>query len=616
MSSLAIANPTLPRLRPITHPGIIVALMWLGCCAVMLWLFRADLTTLGFHDPDDAMRLQQVRDWVAGQGWFDVNQHRVNPPLGGPMHWSRIVDMPVAALMLLAGPLIGAAKAEILACILVPLLLLAGLSYALYLAARRIGGRPLALVTLMLLLTAPSILIQFTPLRIDHHGWQIAMAALALAGMMDTRALRGGIVAGGALAVWLQISSESLPYVALFTGTLALWQWLRPAETPRFIGFAVTVGGLALPLLVSLRGPSAPFQTQCDALSAAYLWPLVAFAMATPAAYALLGTGTARRRFLIAAIGGGAAIATLALTGGPCLSGDPFQSLGPVAYRYWYIHILEGRPIWEQDLARAGSIILPPIAGLVGTLLAAWRDRADRTALARWLVLALLLTGASAIAIMVMRALSVAHVLALPGMAWIILMLFWRAQASPRAIVRVLGSTALILLTPAGLCALWIAATSGPDAPSIDGAVKPGTQCQPGAQLAPLVGLPHGTIFAPMDIGPTILIRTDHDVVATGHHRNAVGITAVIQGFMATPAAAHAVIGRLNGGRGADYVVTCTDLNEMKGYVEAAPHGLAAALNAGRVPAWLHPLPGGGALHIYKVVDQPGTKAIATPFIQ
>ena len=44
----------------------------------------------------------QVRDWMAGQSWFDVVQHRLNPPLGVDMHWSRLVDAPIAAIMSVA----------------------------------------------------------------------------------------------------------------------------------------------------------------------------------------------------------------------------------------------------------------------------------------------------------------------------------------------------------------------------------------------------------------------------------------------------------------------------------------------------------------------------------
>lgn len=48
-------------------------------------------------DTDDAMRLVQIRDLLAGQGWFDMSQHRLMPPNGAGMHWSRLVDAPSPA---------------------------------------------------------------------------------------------------------------------------------------------------------------------------------------------------------------------------------------------------------------------------------------------------------------------------------------------------------------------------------------------------------------------------------------------------------------------------------------------------------------------------------------
>src|SRR5690348_13799793 len=52
------------------------------------------------EDSDDVMRLVQVRDLIAGQGWFDLTQHRLGLEGGTPMHWSRLVDLPIAALIL------------------------------------------------------------------------------------------------------------------------------------------------------------------------------------------------------------------------------------------------------------------------------------------------------------------------------------------------------------------------------------------------------------------------------------------------------------------------------------------------------------------------------------
>ncbi|MGJ3628675.1 hypothetical protein AB5I41_20390 [Sphingomonas sp. MMS24-JH45] len=88
---------TRPRLAPA------VLLSWLLAAAILLAIGAADVARLRFLDPDDAMRLLEVRDWLAGQSWWDVGQHRLN---GGdfPMHWSRLVDLPLAAAMALLDP--------------------------------------------------------------------------------------------------------------------------------------------------------------------------------------------------------------------------------------------------------------------------------------------------------------------------------------------------------------------------------------------------------------------------------------------------------------------------------------------------------------------------------
>ncbi|WP_225870508.1 hypothetical protein [Sphingobium sp. EP60837] len=582
------------------HPRWLM-LAWICCCAVFLWLWHSELDALGFRDPDDAMRLQQVRDWIGGQPFLDVSQHRVNPPLGGPMHWSRIVDMPIAAIILLLRPVLGTHLAEVLACAIVPLLLLGGLVWALHVATRRIAGEAAAMLAPLLLLTTPTILVQFGPLRVDHHGWQILMATIALAGAMDLRGARGGMVAGAAMAVWLQISSEGLPYAALFAVVFALRQWLDKRETDRFITYAATLGMAALPLLALLRGTAPLVQVRCDALSSAYIWPLLAFATVTPLAFRLISPVSAKGRFLAAALGGGAAAGLFVLTGRPCLTGNPFQALGPVAYKLWYLQVMEGQPIWKQARSMMGLTLIPAIAGLAGSIMAA-RFAEARDAHDRWLVVALLLTGATMVAILVMRAMSVAHVLALPGTAWLMLALFRRAQQQRAALVRVFASSAVALLTPAALCAIWIVATSA-TSKSEEKAPTPAAECRTETALAPLRQLPKSTLFAPLDMGPDILIRTRHNVVGTAHHRNAAGITAVVEGFTAPPARARAILAELNGGKGSDYLVACPGLNEFEHYAKEHEGSLAWTLARGRPPAWLKPaLSGAKSLRVYRVM--------------
>jgi hypothetical protein len=69
------------------------------------------------------MRLQQVRDWLAGQSWFDTRQYRVLPPEGISMHWSRYIDAGIAAILVPASWLLSPTGAEHAAVILWPTLL-------------------------------------------------------------------------------------------------------------------------------------------------------------------------------------------------------------------------------------------------------------------------------------------------------------------------------------------------------------------------------------------------------------------------------------------------------------------------------------------------------------
>ena len=84
-------------------------LCWLGFCA--WFIFRSGPTSAGsaLGDTDDNMRIMQVRGLLHGQGWFDLRNYRLNPPFGANIHWSRLVDLPIAGLILALRPFLGGA---------------------------------------------------------------------------------------------------------------------------------------------------------------------------------------------------------------------------------------------------------------------------------------------------------------------------------------------------------------------------------------------------------------------------------------------------------------------------------------------------------------------------
>src|SRR5438105_2529005 len=89
-----------------------LAVLWLLVSLLMVVLVRNNIATNVLPDGDDYMRLQQVRDLLGGQSWFDLHQYRYVPPVGEPMHWSRLVDIPIALLILIFRPFTGEIPAE------------------------------------------------------------------------------------------------------------------------------------------------------------------------------------------------------------------------------------------------------------------------------------------------------------------------------------------------------------------------------------------------------------------------------------------------------------------------------------------------------------------------
>src|SRR5881398_3511122 len=106
------------------HLKILVPLLFLAA-SVMLALPAINGGVFDALSTDDAMRLVEVRDLIGGQGWFDMLQHRMDPPGGTSMHWSRLIDAPLAGLILLFKPLLGMHHAQALTLYFWPTLLFA-----------------------------------------------------------------------------------------------------------------------------------------------------------------------------------------------------------------------------------------------------------------------------------------------------------------------------------------------------------------------------------------------------------------------------------------------------------------------------------------------------------
>jgi len=93
------------------HWRWLVVALWLAFCAWFLTNSWANVLSFNLGDTDDNMRLMQVRALLHGQDWYDLRQYRLNPPFGANIHWSHLVDLPIAGLILLLRPFVGGAQA-------------------------------------------------------------------------------------------------------------------------------------------------------------------------------------------------------------------------------------------------------------------------------------------------------------------------------------------------------------------------------------------------------------------------------------------------------------------------------------------------------------------------
>jgi len=66
------------------------------------------------------MRLNETIKLLQGQGWFDLSHPRLSPGSNTVVHWSRLLDLPLAALMLPFIKLLGMQNAALLASFIVP----------------------------------------------------------------------------------------------------------------------------------------------------------------------------------------------------------------------------------------------------------------------------------------------------------------------------------------------------------------------------------------------------------------------------------------------------------------------------------------------------------------
>lgn len=559
-------------------PEWTAAILWASLCAVSL-LRTALHPELFFYSTDDAMRLVEVRDLIAGQPWFDLTQHRMNVPFGLPMHWSRLIDAPIAGLIIFFRTFMPAAQAETAMAWCWPLL--TGLPVLLGIAAagKRLAGKFGGIFAAILGVTCIPLTLEFQPGRIDHDAIQMGLSIWLLVCLLDFPKLRAAVIAAALSVVTLGIGLESLPYVLLAALIVALC-WI--ADPLRYRAATAAFGlTLAAGTLLMFFGATAHFEqghATCDDFSRFYAALALTGGLGL-AACSLLPAGNRITRGTAVAVLAIALLGVAMLVGPDCLAG-PYANVDAQLNAIWLSRIQEALPPWKlatRDTSYFIDSYLYACAVLAASLAVLWLSvREKRPAL----MIAAAFTGlAWTVATIETRASMFVILFGIGGMAALCVFLLGRLQRSQLSPAAAATTVVLIMFAASNIAFAFVAEQTVKTNP-------PGKtfQCYDTRAIAPLAQLPAGRMAAFLDMGPAILMDTSHSLLAGPYHRDGMGIIDTYRIFTDRPDSAAAVLKR----REVDYVVACPASPDYRFYREKGGRdGLLSEIASRRQPPWL-----------------------------
>ncbi len=320
---------------------------------------------------------------------------RLAPPEGVLMHWSRLIDWPLATLIRISQPLAGQDMAEIIAVTAWPLLLYLVFFFGITATARRLVGAGAHVPALAFAIFASPAMGMFMPGHITHQNAQIALISVLLA--LAVRIDRGeviGIFAGITATVMMAIGLETLPMIGIIGGGLAL-TWVFTPERMRagLNGFGLFFGASMVVQRAFTSAPADWLAAPCDIASAPYVAVAVIGGFGV-ASLAWLNPKSALYRLGGLGVLGICAVAALGLINPHCLKG-PYAEVDPRIIPLWLDNVQEAQSFGQLASGAPWQLVglfLAPFLALIPTSWAfALSERSER---AGWgLVLVLLMTA-------------------------------------------------------------------------------------------------------------------------------------------------------------------------------------------------------------------------------
>lgn len=568
--------------------------IWAALAVALIAVDHARLAQF-FLDTDDATRLIEIRSLMQTGAWFDNTLARFGTD-GLVSHWSRLIDAPVALLILFFSIFMPVTAAELAAQAVWPLMLLLPLLVILARTVETLSGRTAAAFALALAATALTALLQFRPGRIDHHNAMIVTTVGSIFLMVLANAdNRKSILAGVLAALSLAIGFEALPIVALSSVALVFWavldRTMADAVTRYCTAFAATLG-LSFAATVP---PSHWMSVSCDALSINLL-ALVASGAAAAVVVLTIGRGwsTVSRLATLAAAG----LVGVALYGAiepACLAG-PFGQVPKAIYPIWLDTVSEAKPLTWHFMRMPGLAL--SIAALLFAGAAAYVHLLRQSIDNRLVYLAVVAVATAVLGIWQFKFVSYATWMAIPALAILISRVEGTIQISRlsmQLIVLFCLSPATLSIAGGKLAKIVVSpASAAPHSAEV-------AACSAKNVAGALAALPSGLIVTHIDLGPVIVATTHHRALSAPYHRLPDGIIAAHAIFAASPAESRARRTAV----GAGYVVDCPHRFMPGVAAQAGSDTLLAGLRDGRVPTWLVDVtpPGAAPLRVWRIAQ-------------
>ncbi|MCX8996187.1 hypothetical protein NOF55_16800 [Rhizobiaceae bacterium BDR2-2] len=591
--------------------SLMTVLFSLAAISTVLLLTVPGATDYVGADNDDVMRLVVVRDLLAGQGWFDAMQYRLGLAGGTLMHWSRLIDAPIAGLILFFGLFLDGTAAEAAALAVWPLALVPPLIGCVGLGARRLGGAGAMNVAMSFTVILVVTSNRFLPGSIDHHNLQLVLIAGLAAVLLDRRYGAVNYAVGGVLAALaLAIGAETTPLLAVIClAVTGLWLVHGKAFERAASAFGLSLALSVTVLFLATVPPSRYAVVTCDSLSLGF-YGLSALGGALMFVSARHASGWNIRRRLAVVGANGAIVLLAALALAPQCLGSPLADLDPLLVSLWLNKVTEAQSFLatiRSEPATAGGFYA---VGFFGMAVALSRvllgDRVEGHAILFALILA-----AWAVALVQVRGAIFSNLLVILPLSLLVAELRRLSNAEPENMA---AGFFFLTATLASVPAVWVFGGALPSegingivqrfrapvvAPAVAGAEAGAWRCNGEDALSGLAALPPGVVAAPSNLGASILRFSGHRVLTAPYHRNQPGMLTELHIGLAIPREAEAFLR----GAGVTVVAFCADDPQTRQIAALKPDGLYAGLAAGRVPAYLEPLPttAGAGLQLFRV---------------